>query len=496
MDELLKSFTDVLPRSYTPDDVKLIKRAYDFSSQAHEGQLRLTGVPFITHAVGVAVFLAEWKLPPVIVVAGLLHDIPEDTKFTFDDIEKRFGYDVKNIVEGETKLDKLVYHGVERYAENLRKMFLAMAQDVRVIFVKFADRIHNLSTLEGVPEYKQQRIAKESLEIYAPIANRLGMGAIRGELEDLSFKYLYPKEYDWVTEIVKDRAHKKEEYLNRIKQILNERLQGEHVKPVSVHGRVKRLYSSYRKLLEKDRDIKKVYDLVALRIIVPTVHDCYATLGIIHQEWSPLKGRIKDYIAQPKPNGYQSLHTTVFCEDGEIVEFQIRTPQMHDEAEYGIAAHWFYTEQGKKSEKVDHHIRWLKELVEIQKNIHDQKNFLKALDSLKIDFFQNRIFVFTPRGDVIDLPDGSTPIDFAYAIHTEVGNHCTGVRVNDQMVPLSNALQSEDVVEILTDKNRKSPSADWIKFVKTTHARDKIKDALRKTRLGGLMRIRELMRKH
>ncbi|MBI4135177.1 bifunctional (p)ppGpp synthetase/guanosine-3',5'-bis(diphosphate) 3'-pyrophosphohydrolase [Candidatus Uhrbacteria bacterium] len=495
MDELFKSLKDALLQTYSKSDLELIERAYQFSALAHEGQKRLTGVPFITHAAGVGILLAQWKLPPTIVAAGLLHDIPEDTKYTVADIETKFGGDIAQIVEGETKLDRLTYHGVERYAENLRKMFLAMAQDVRVIFVKFADRIHNLSTLEGVPEYKQQRIARESLEIYAPIANRLGMGAIRGELEDLSFKYLYPKDYDWVTELIKDRAHKKEEYLDEIKKIVEKRFKQEHINPLSVHGRVKRLYSLHRKLLEKDRDINKVYDLVALRIIVPTVQDCYAALGIIHQQWSPLKGRIKDYIAQPKPNGYQSIHTTVFCKDGEIVEFQIRTEQMHEEAEFGIAAHWFYTEQGKKSVKTDQHIRWLKELAEVQKNIQDRKKFLEALDSLKIDFFHNRIFVFTPRGDVIDLPDGSTPVDFAYAIHTEIGHHCTGVRVNDQMSPLNSVLQSEDVVEIITDKNRKSPSSDWVNFVKTAHARDKIKESLRKTKLSGFLKIKKLIRK-
>lgn len=485
MDELLQSLLKTLPKSYTSEDINLIERAYQFSAQAHEGQKRLTGVPFITHAVGTGALLAQWKLPPIIVAAGLLHDIPEDTQFTIRDIDERFGSDIAQIVEGETKLHRIQYHGVERYAENLRKMFLAMASDVRVIFVKFADRIHNLSTLEGVPEYKQQRIARESLEIYAPIANRLGMGAIRGELEDLAFRYVHPQEYEWTLGLLVERVPPKEEYLEHVKGEVEENLRQHHIKTVSIHGRVKRLYSLYKKLLEKDRDINKVYDLVAERIIVPTVQDCYATLGALHQRWTPLKGRIKDYIAQPKPNGYQSLHTTVFCDNGEIVEFQIRTPEMHDEAEFGIAAHWFYTERGKQSIPVDHHIRWLKDLAEIQKSIHDPKKFLEALDSLKIDFFHNRLFVFTPKGDVIDLPEASTPIDFAYAIHTEVGNHCTGVRVNEQMVPLSTRLQSGDVVEIITDKKRKSPSRDWLKFVKTAHARSKIKESMRKIKLTG-----------
>lgn len=491
MDELLQSLNKALPASYSAEDIQLIERAYLFSDEAHTGQKRLTGVPFITHAVGTGMLLAQWKLPPSIVVAGLLHDIPEDTKFTFADIEKQFGPEVAKIVEGDTKLDRLVYQGVLRYAENLRKMFLAVAQDVRVIFVKFADRIHNLQTLEGVPEYKQQRIARESLEIYAPIANRLGMGAIRGELEDLSFKYVQPQEYEWALGLLVERVPPKEEYLEQVRKLVEDDLKANRINTISIHGRVKRLYSLYKKLQEKDRDISKVYDLVAQRILVPTVQDCYATLGILHARWRPLKGRIKDYIAQPKPNGYQSLHTTVFCEDGEIVEFQIRTQQMHEEAEFGIAAHWFYTEKGKKSLPPDHHIKWLKDLAELQKNIQDRSKFLEALDSLKIDFFRNRIFVFTPKGDVLDLPDGSTPIDFAYAIHTEVGNHCTAARVNEQIAPLSTVLQSGDIVEITTDKNRKGPSADWLSFVKTSHARAKIKEGLHKTKISGW--IRELV---
>lgn len=487
MDQFLQEILNLLPAHYSEKNRGIIKRAYEFAAQAHAGQMRLNGDPFIAHSSGVALLLAKWRLPPEIIAAGLLHDVPEDTKFTLAVIAQQFGKDIAAIVEGETKLDRLKYHGVERYAENLRKMFLAMAEDVRVIFVKFADRIHNLSTLQGIPEYKQQRIARESLEIYAPIANRLGMGAIRGELEDLSFKYVYPAEYEWVVNLIKDRIKEKESYLKSTKKLAEDDLRKNHIAPLSIHGRVKHLYSLYRKLLEKNRDLTKIYDLVALRIIVPTVQECYTVLGVLHSRWTPLKGRIKDYIAQPKPNSYQSLHTTVFCEDGEIVEFQIRTPRMHEEAEYGIAAHWFYTERGKKSEAADRHIKWLKELAEIQKNIHDRQAFLDALESLKIDFFKNRIFVFTPKGDVIDLPEGATPIDFAYAIHTEIGNHCAGVRVNEAMDSLSEPLQSGDVVEIITDKKRKSPSPDWLKYAKTAHARDKIKEALKKHKLRSWM---------
>ncbi|OGL65300.1 hypothetical protein A3B21_02390 [Candidatus Uhrbacteria bacterium RIFCSPLOWO2_01_FULL_47_24] len=488
MDELLQSLLSAVTGTFSSADIQLVERAYNFAFKAHTNQTRLNGMPFITHSVGTAELLAQWKLPPLLVVAGLLHDVPEDTPLTISDIEKEFGKEIANIVEGETKLDHLKYQGVERYAENLRKMFLAIASDIRVIFVKFADRIHNLQTLEGIPEYKQQRIALESLEIYAPIANRLGMGAIRGELEDLSFKYVHPAEYAWVTSLVQDRLKYKEGYLETIKTIIEKDLKQGGIIPISIHGRTKHLYSLYKKLLEKDRDISKVYDIVAERIIVPTVQDCYATLGILHQRWKPLKGRIKDYIAQPKPNGYQSIHTTIFCDDGEIVEFQIRTPQMHEEAEYGIAAHWFYVDKGKKIVVMDHHLSWLKDLVKIQKNINDRTKFLEALESLKIDFFNNRIFVFTPNGDVIDLPEGATPVDFAYAIHTEIGNHCTSARVNDKMTQLNVPLQSGDVVKITTDKNRKGPSPDWLDSVKTNHARAKIKEAVKKTKFSGWLR--------
>lgn len=472
----------------TSADIEFLTRAYTFADNAHRGQLRLSGDPYITHAYAVGFQLAGWKMPPSIIAAGLLHDVPEDTKHTVEDLRRNFGDDIATIVEGETKLSHLEYTGKDRYAENLRKMFMSIAQDVRVIIVKFADRIHNLKTMQPLDPEKRIRIARETLEIYAPIANRLGMGAIRGELEDLSFKYVNPTEYEWTLNLLVERVPPREEYLEQSRTILEQDLKQHGINPISIHGRVKRLYSLYIKLLEKERDINKVYDLVAQRIIVPTVQDCYATLGILHQRWTPLKGRIKDYIAQPKPNGYQSLHTTVFCEDGELVEFQIRTPQMHEEAEFGIAAHWFYTEKGKKSVPPERQIKWLKDLVELQKHIQDRGKFMEALESLKIDFFRNRIFVFTPKGDVIDLPESATAIDYAYAIHTEIGNKCTGARVNDQMIPLNTVLQSGDVVEIVTDKNRKGPSSDWLEFVKTAHARSKIKEGLRQHKLTGWVR--------
>ncbi|MBI2552014.1 bifunctional (p)ppGpp synthetase/guanosine-3',5'-bis(diphosphate) 3'-pyrophosphohydrolase [Candidatus Uhrbacteria bacterium] len=496
---MLRDVKKLLKENHPNANLETVERAYEFAKEAHAGQFRTSGGPHIDHAMGTGKLLASWRMPDHIVVAGILHDITEDTPYTLKDLETRFGRDVADIVEGETKISALKYRGRERYAENLRKMFLAIAQDVRVVIVKCADRIDNLKTLNFFPENKQKRIAFETMEIYAPIASRLGMGLIRGELEDLSFKYIYPEEYEWALGLLVERVPKKEEYLDHLKGIIADDLKKNQVNPISIHGRVKHLYSLYKKLLKRDRDIEKIYDLVALRLIVPAVQDCYTVLGVIHQRWTPLKGRIKDYIAQPKPNGYQSLHTTVFCEDGEIVEFQIRTQEMHEEAEFGIAAHWFYAERGKTSEnaqKINHHLKWLKELVEIQKNIQDHTNFLKALESLKIDFFRDRIFVFTPKGDVIDLPEGATPIDYAYAIHTEVGNHCSGATINEQAVSLKTTLQSGDVVEITTDKNRKGPAADWLELVKTAHARSKIKENLKKTRLAGWARIRDLARKH
>lgn len=488
IEQILKEIRAHYPNTNTA----IIEKAYQFAENAHKGQIRLNGDPFITHSLGTALLLAKWRLPPEIIAAGLLHDVTEESHIKITDLEKEFGHDIAKIVEGETKLDRLKYHGVERYAENLRRMFFAMSEDVRVIFVKFADRLHNLTTLTGLPEHKQQRIAQETLEIYAPIANRLGMGAIRGELEDLSFKYINPKEYERTLELLVERAPLKESCFEKTKVILEKELKDAGIKCLDMHGRIKHLYSLYKKILEKG-DISQIYDIVAQRIIVPNVADCYAALGVIHRLWKPLKGRIKDYIAQPKPNGYQSIQTTVFCEEGEIVEFQIRTPQIHEEAEYGIAAHWFYAEKGKKSVMPDKHTAWLKELAELQKNIQDRKKFLEAVDSLKMDFFKNRIFIFTPKGDVIDLPESSTPIDFAYAIHSELGDKCAGARINDAMGQLSSILRSGDMVEIIIDKNRQGPSPYWLDSVKTAKARTKIRDSAKKNKLSGW--LRELMRK-
>lgn len=463
-----------LVRSYCqPSETELVQLAYDFADNAHKGQVRRSGESYILHPLITACILAQMQIEINIVIAALLHDVPEDTEVTLEEIEKNFGSDIANMVRGITKLGKIKYRGVERYIENLRKMFIAMAEDVRVMIIKFADRIHNLATLEALPEKKRFRVALESLEIYAPIAHRLGMGEFKGLLEDLSFPYVYPKEYKKTKEIRDKILAEKSEYLDKVIELTKKELNNFKIKYISIHGREKQIYSLYQKLLRKNWEIENVHDVVAARIIVKDLGDCYAALGIVHKLWAPLKGRIKDYIAQPKPNGYQSLHTTVFCEEGKIVEFQIRSRVMHEEAEYGIAAHWHYDEKGSRLPAKD--IQWAKELARIQKEV---LNNIKDLEEMKVDFFHNHIFAFTPQGDVIDLPEDATPIDFAYHIHTEIGDKCNGAKINDQMVSLDTPIKSGDVIEIIIDKNRKGPSPDWLKFAKTHLAKNHIKNSL------------------
>lgn len=465
-------------------DIELVKRGFEFARAAHDGQMRSSGEPYITHPLQTAITLAEMHMPVPIIIAGLLHDVPEDTARTLEDISAEFGPDVESMVSGITKLSKIKYRGMERYIENLCKMFLAMAADVRVVFIKFADRLHNLQTLDAIPPKKQYRIALVSLEIYAPIANRLGMGEMKGRLEDAAFKYVLPKEYVWVSELAQTARNNKQEYVDHVIEETKNVLKDGHIPYRDVHGRAKHLYSLYKKLIKNDRNITRVYDIIALRVIVPTVADCYSALGAIHGKWTPLKGRIKDYIAQPKPNGYRSLHTTVFCEKGEIVEFQIRTRAMHTENEYGIAAHWAYDENGKRSEPRSNSApHWVADLAALQQELGDKKDRLHTLDEMKIDAFQNRIFVFTPKGDVIDLPEGSTCVDFAYAIHSQIGDTCSSAKINEEVASLDRVLKNGDMVEIGTDKNRKGPNPDWMKFVKTRHAKAKIRQ-MAKSRLG------------
>lgn len=477
-----------LKRNRSGYDTDMVKLAYEFAKEAHKDQKRKSGEAYINHPLRTAITLAKMGLDQKIIIAGLLHDVPEDTNYSLVDIEKNFGDEVAKLVAGITKLGVLKYRGMEKYAENLRKMFVSMAQDIRIIIIKMADRLDNLKTLDALPEDKQKRIAQESLEIYAPIASRLGMGFIKGEIEEHSFPYVYPDKYKWLNEEILPKIELKLEYVQKVIKVVEKKLKIEKINIVDIHGRKKRLYSLYHKLQKPHYrdDPDKIFDLVALRIIVPTVGDCYQTLGIIHKLWKPISGRIKDFISQPKPNGYQSLHTTVFCVDGKIVEFQIRTSQMHQQAEYGIAAHWHYKELSTKPKKIagkgyalPKKFEWIEDLVAWQKGIADNKQYL---DSLSIDFFKHRFFVFTPKGDVIDLPDNATPVDFAYNVHSWIGDHCTGAKINNRMVSLDAKLKNGDMIEIITDKNRKGPSRDWLAFVKTNAAKSKIKSSLSKLR--------------
>ncbi len=468
----IRQLTDII-QQYDPDaDLDLVRRAYDYANDAHKGQKRSTGIPYIEHSLQAAKNLSEMQLPIPMIVAGLLHDVPEDTEKTLDDVKKEFGADVAGMVEGITKLGKVKYRGLDRYIENLRKMFVAMAEDIRVIIIKFADRLHNLQTLYAMPADKQKRIARETLEIFAPIANRLGMGELQARLEDAAFKYAYPEDYVKIEALIKQNYPQKKKTLNNMVRKVRNRLDTENINYHDIYGRTKHYYSFYRKYKKYNGDVKQIYDLVALRIIVDSVSDCYAVLGIVHNMWTPIRGRIKDYIAQPKPNGYQSLHSAIFGDDQEIIEIQIRTKEMHERAEFGISSHWRYKEH-KSQAKNDKEIRWVSELAEWIKKIKDNEAFLEGA---KIDVFQNRIFVFTPQGDVIDLPEGATPVDFAYHIHTEIGNKCSQAMVNNEIVPLNNTLKSGDVVQIITDKNRKGPNPEWLTKVKTRTARQHIEN--------------------
>ena len=470
-------------------DNEFLKKAYEFSKRAHTGQRRKSGDPYFNHSLAAAELVFEWGLDQVSIAAALLHDVVEDTDCPLEKIKDDFGDEVAFIVGGVTKLGKIKYRGIERQVENLRRMILALSQDIRVIIVKLADRLHNMRTLKALPPQKQKRIALETMEIYAPIAYRLGMQRVSGELEDLSFPYIYPREYRWLVEHTKEKYEEREKYLERVKPVAMEALKKSGIEVLAADSRAKRYASLYKKLLRYDMDIDKIYDLVALRIVVKSVEDCYAALGVVHNIWPPLPNRIKDYIALPKPNGYRSLHTTVFCLDNKITEIQIRTEEMHEEAETGIAAHWIY-EQVKnlkdylerKSPIADKkELYWVQQLRNWQKEFTNPEEFL---ESLKIDFFKDRIFAITPKGEVIDLPSGVTPVDFAYQIHTEVGNSCVGARVNGKIVSLDYELRSSDIVEILTQKNKK-PSESWLAFVKTTHAKNHIRAAL-KTKPAGL----------
>ncbi len=464
-------------RAYNPDaDVELLRRAYVFSAFEHRGQVRHSGEPYLIHPLAVAHFLADMKLDVVAITAGLLHDVVEDTLTTIDRIAELFGPEVAHVVEGVTKISAIrMSSSEERQAENFRKMLLAMVDDIRVILVKLADRLHNMRTLNHLPEEKRVLIAQETQDIYAPIANRLGMSKVKNELEELSFRYLEPQAYEALRVRVEARRRAAEGLIERLKVTIESKLHEAQIPFVEVDGRIKRLWSIHQKLKRQRIDLEQVYDFVALRIVANTVNDCYAALGIIHQTWSPVPGRIKDFIAMPRPNAYQSLHTSVIGEHGMPFEVQIRTMEMHHTAEDGIAAHWKYKEGRVGDHRDERHFQWLRQLLEYQQDVQDPREFIQHL---KVELYPEEVYAFTPKGQVKVFPRGATPIDFAYAIHTDVGHQCVGARVNGKMVPLRAHLKSGDIVEIITAAGHK-PSRDWLNYVATSHARYKIKHLIR-----------------
>src|SRR5712692_7468505 len=468
-------FEDLLEkvRAYSPDaDVELLRKAYVFSAFEHRGQVRHSGEPYLVHPLEVANILADMRLDPVAIAAGLLHDVVEDTLTTIEKIQEHFGPEVAHVVEGVTKIGAIPFSSSEeRQAENFRKMLLAMVDDIRVILVKLADRLHNMRTLNHLPEDRRIKIAQETLEIYAPIASRLGMSKVKNELEELSFRYLEPQTYEALRAQVDAKRRKTEGLIEELKKTITAKLRDAQVPVIEIDGRIKRLWSISQKLKRQKIELEQVYDFIAIRIVTQAVKDCYAALGIIHQTWSPVPGRIKDFIAMPRPNGYQSLHTSVISEHGMPFEVQIRTEEMHRMAEEGIAAHWKYKEGRSGDHRDEPYFQWMRQLLDMQQEVRDPQEFIQ---NLKVELYPEEVYTFTPKGLVKALPRGATPVDFAYAIHTDVGHQCVGARVNGKMVPLRTRLKNGDIVEIVTSAGHK-PSRDWLNFVATSRARNKIK---------------------
>jgi guanosine-3',5'-bis(diphosphate) 3'-pyrophosphohydrolase len=480
-------------------DVDLLARAYQFSYQAHLGQKRSSGDDYVSHCVEVAKILAELHLDSITVASGLIHDVIEDTAVTVADVEREFGREIAQIVDGVTKIGNISFRSTqERQVENYRKLLLSIAKDVRVILIKLADRLHNMRTLEYLPEDKRRRIAQETMDLYAPLAHRFGMARMRWELEDLAFKHLEPLEYKKLAKLVAQRREEREKLIAQMAVPLEKELRRAGIQNVEVTGRPKHLWSIYKKMKQREKPYEEIYDLLAIRVLVNTVPDCYHALGVIHDGWTPLQERIKDYIAQPKSNGYQSLHTTVFGPGRQLFEVQIRTYDMHRTAEYGIAAHWLYKENAKSADELDRALTWFRQVLELQLDAKTPDEFLEFL---KLDLYQDEIFVFTPTGDVIQLPKGATPIDFAFAVHTEVGLHCMGAKVNGRIAPLSRQLRNSDTVEILTSPSAR-PSRDWLSHVRTGRARHKIRQWIKQeeqntsAKLGREMLDRELRRRN
>lgn len=471
MNTLLEKLISKIEQYNPQADMSLIIRAFTLGEAAHDGQKRNSGESFFIHPINVAMILADLNMDTQTIIAGLLHDVVEDTDYTYEDLAEEFGEEIAALVDGVTKLKSINYKTKqESQAENLRKMVLAMAKDIRVIIVKLADRLHNMRTLEYMTDEKKKEKALETLEIYAPIAHRLGISKIKWELEDLSLRYLEPEKYYELVEKVSVKRREREAFIQEIIKLLYKNI-GDMGISCEISGRPKNFYSIYKKMAVQGKTFDEIYDLTAVRILVDNIKDCYGALGIVHTLWKPIPGRFKDYIAMPKQNMYQSLHTTVIGPKGEIFEVQIRTYDMHKTAEYGIAAHWKYKEGTTKSTSFDNNLTWLSQLLEWQKDLKDPKDFM---ETLKIDFFTDEVFVFTPKGDVINLPEGSTPIDFAYRVHTDVGNRCVGAKINGRIVQLNYQLKNGNIVEIITSSNAK-PSRDWLKIVKSTQAKSKIR---------------------
>jgi GTP pyrophosphokinase len=472
-------FEDLLEkvRAYSPDaDVEMLRRAYVFSAFEHKGQVRHSGEPYLIHPLAVADFLADMRLDAVAIAAGLLHDVVEDTLTTIERIRELFGPEVAHVVEGVTKISAISFSSSEeRQAETFRKMLLAMVDDIRVILVKLADRLHNMRTLSHLPDDKRVKIAQETRDIYAPIANRLGMSKVKNELEELSFKHLEPEAYEALRIKVDAKRRAAEGLIEQLRHTVTAKLAESEVPVVEIDGRIKRLWSISQKLKRQKIELEQVYDFIALRVVTDSVKDCYAALGIIHQTWSPVPGRIKDFIAMPRPNGYQSLHTSVISEKGMPFEVQIRTIEMHRMAEEGVAAHWKYKEGRAGTQRDERYFQWMRQLLDIQKEVRDPQEFIQ---NLKVELYPEEVYTFTPKGLVKAFPRGATPIDFAYSIHTDVGHQTVGARVNGKMVPLRARLKNGDIVEIITQAGHK-PSRDWLNFVVTSHARYEIKHLIR-----------------
>jgi GTP pyrophosphokinase len=484
--EAIPGFGPSANSSYDKLDHELLVRAYRYSDAAHAGQVRHSGEPYVSHCIEVARILADLQLDTATVASGLLHDIVEDTDITVEDIEREFGAEIAQIVDGLTKIANLPLSSrEERQVENYRKLLLSIAKDARVILIKLADRLHNMRTLDWLAPEKRRRIAQETRDLYAPLAHRFGMAKMRWELEDLAFKHLEPEAYKTLAKLVAAKRGERETLISQMKEPLVKRLFDAGIADVEVTGRPKHLWSIYKKMQQRDRPYEDIYDLLAIRVIVPNVLECYHALGVIHDGWTPVQERIKDYIAQPKSNGYQSLHTTVFGPGRQLFEIQIRTRDMHRTADFGIAAHWLYKESSKNTDELDRHLAWFRQVLELQLDAETPGEFLEFL---KLDLYQDEIFVFTPTGDVIQLPKGATPLDFAFAVHTQVGARCAGAKINGRIAPLSRALKNSETVEILTNPNAK-PSRDWLAHVRTGRARHKIRQMLRLEERSSAMRL-------